>query len=61
MKNCKRNLELRKEIAKSQLTHWFIAEQLGVSAVTFSCWLRKELSEEVKTQIRSIIEKSKEE
>lgn len=55
MKSIIRNQDIRSEIEQSKLPHWFIAEQLGVSAVTFSCWLRRELPEETKHLIRNVI------
>lgn len=55
-----RNKDIRQEIKESGICHWMIAEQLGISDVTFSRRLRKELSTNEKNRIREIIINKKE-
>ncbi len=38
------NLEIRKEIRKSRLFHYEIADALGISESTLSKWLREEMN-----------------
>lgn len=54
-----RNLDIRQEIKESGIYHWVIAEELGISDVTFSRRLRKELSLDEKNKIREIISSRK--
>jgi len=49
------NAELREKIKKSGLYQWEIADKLGCSEMTLIRWLRKELPEETKQRILSII------
>ena len=39
----------------ADVKHWQIAEKLGVSEITFSRWLRKELSADKKEKIKQAI------
>lgn len=56
----KRNLDIRTLARVENVKHWQIAEVLGVSEITFSRWLRKELSPEKKEEIRKAIKEAKE-
>lgn len=55
----KRNNDIRTLARVEGLRHWQIAEVLGVSDITFSRWLRKELSPEKKEEIRNAIKVAK--
>ena len=46
-----KNLEVRMKIFESGLNHWEVANKLGVSATTFSRWLRFEITPNKKEQI----------
>jgi len=37
------NIEIREKIRTNGLTHYQVAEKIGVSEFTFSRWMRKEL------------------
>lgn len=54
------NLELRKEIKKSRLFHYEIADALGITEAAFSKSLRKELTAERKRQVLDAINQIKE-
>ncbi len=56
-----KNQDIRNEIKAAGLKLWQIAEKLGINDGNFSRLLRRELSAEKKTEIRSIIEKFKKE
>lgn len=56
-----RNRELRKKAKMSGVKLWQIAEKLNLTDGNFSRLLRKELSEEKKNQILSIITELKSE
>ena len=49
------NREIRQEIRKSGIYQWQIAAYIGVTEMTLIRWLRFELSNEKKEQIRSAI------
>jgi lambda repressor-like predicted transcriptional regulator len=49
------NADIRSEIRKSGIMMWEIASKLGIHHCTFSVWLRSEMSDELKGQIRAII------
>ncbi len=51
------NLEIRKEIKKSRLFHYEIADVLGISESTLSKWLRKEMDAGRKELIIQAIKK----
>jgi len=51
-----KNLDIRLKIKKNRLCHYEIAQQIGISEVTFCVWLRKELSEERKTKVLQAID-----
>lgn len=56
-----KNANVRKMIKEANLSHWRVAEALGVSEFTFCRWLRKEFSEEQIETVKTAIEKAKEE
>lgn len=55
-----KNVDIRTTARIADVKHWEIAEVLGVSEITFSRWLRKELSadkkEKIKQAIKQIVE-----
>jgi DNA invertase Pin-like site-specific DNA recombinase len=51
----KNNFEIRKAIRDKGKKYCEVAEALGVHSVTFSRWLKKELSEEDKQRILEVI------
>ena len=51
------NNYIRKSIDEAGLTHWQVAEQVGINHVTFSVWLRTELTDAQKKRIDEAIEK----
>ena len=53
----KKNQDIRTEVKNSGLYLWQIAEEMNISDNYMSRLLRKELSEEKKKEIRSIIER----
>ena len=53
------NAEIRESIRKKRLRHYEIAEALGVNEFTFSRWLRNELPDEKKREIKKAIEQIK--
>ena len=53
------NLDIRNAIFSNNIKKWQIAEKLGMTDSNFSRLLRKELSQEQKERILSIIEKLK--
>lgn len=50
------NLEIRQAIAKNRLRYFEVAEACGVTASTFSTWLRKEFTPEKKIDVLKAIE-----
>ena len=54
------NKDLRQEFRMADVRQWEVAEALGVSEMTFVKWLRRELPEEKKKQVREAILKAKE-
>lgn len=56
----KRNIDIRTLARVENLKHWQIAEQLGISEITFSRWLRTELDSEKKELIKTAIREIKE-
>ena len=46
-----KNLEVRMKIFESGLNHWEVAGALGVSATTFSRWLRFEMTPSKKEEV----------
>lgn len=55
------NADIRKEIESSGVKKWEIAAKLGVHHSTFSVWLRQEMSDEQKAQVKQAIAEIKEE
>ena len=53
----KKNQDIRAEVKNSGLFLWHIAEEMNISDNYMSRLLRKELSEEKKKEIRSIIKR----
>lgn len=53
----KKNVEVRKMAQQSKVYLYEIADALGVSKPTFNRWLRKEMTEERKSEIFNAIEK----
>ena len=51
----KNNLEIRKMINDRKLYYYEIADALGVSAYTFSVWMRRELSDEKRERVMDAI------
>ena len=51
------NTDIRKRIDEAGLTHWQVAEQVGINHVTLSVWLRTELTDVQKKRIDEAIEK----
>lgn len=56
-----KNQDIRNEVKAAGLKLWQIAEELGIYDWALSRLLRRELSDEKKAEIRSIIEKLKKE
>lgn len=56
-----KNSDIRGEIKAAGLFIWQVAAQLGIAESTFLRWLRFEMSDELKTQIRTAIGELKEE
>lgn len=56
MVSTKANIEIRKKIIEKGLFNYQIAKKLGVSDITFSRWMREELSEARKQRILKILE-----
>lgn len=50
------NIEIRGEIERRRLHYYEVADALGINAVTFSYWLRTELTEERKQKVLKAIE-----
>lgn len=46
-----KNLDVRMKIFESGLTHWQLAESMGVSACTMSRWLRTEMTPSKKEEV----------
>ena len=51
-----RNKDIREALAKSNIKYWELAEKIGVSASWLSVRLRKELPENEKLKIFSLIQ-----
>ena len=54
-----RNHDIHTAFSESGVRKWVVAEKLGMSDVTFSKKLRKELSENEKSKVLSLIEEFK--
>lgn len=55
----KANQDVREAALKNEIPLWMIAEGLNIADSTFSRWLRRELSQQKKEQVFSIIESLK--
>lgn len=51
------NIEVRTAIEKKRLKYYEVAEKVGITQVTFSQWLQRELSDERKKRVLEAIEK----
>lgn len=51
----KANKDIRKEIEDAGLTYWQVAEQIGITAGTFTVWLRTPLTKERKERTEKAI------
>ena len=51
---------IREEIERSRFKKYQIAEQMGISATSFSCMLRRELTDDQLFCVRNAISKLKE-
>lgn len=50
------NKELREEIKSHNLKYWQIADALGISASTFTVWMRHELTGEKRKAVLTAIQ-----
>lgn len=50
------NLEIRTQMRKADVRQWEVADCMGISEFTLTRWLRKELSQEQKTDISKAIQ-----
>ena len=53
------NIEIREAIKESGLRHWQIADMIGVADTTFCRMLRRELPEDKKQEILTVIQAAK--
>lgn len=53
------NIDIKELAKKSNVKLWQVADRLGLTDITFSKKLRKELSKEEKENVKSIIEELK--
>lgn len=51
----KANQTIRNEIKEAGLTYWQVAEQIGITAGTFTVWLRKPLTDTRKERTTNAI------
>ena len=51
-----KNLTIREKAGKYGIAFWVIAEKLGISASTFSVWMRTELSSERRQRVDEAID-----
>lgn len=51
------NKDLRAEFRIANVKQWEVAEEMGISEMTFVKWLRRELSEDKKKLVREAISK----
>lgn len=49
------NAEIRRMIENNNLLYWKIADKVGISSVTFSVWLRHELTSDKKNKVLTAI------
>lgn len=55
----KNNKTIRKRIESSGLNYWEVAEKIGITAGTFSVWLRTPLKDERKERTEQAIKELK--
>lgn len=55
------NADIRNEMKAAGLYYWQIAAKLGIAESTFIRWLRFELSDELKADVRAAIKELEEE
>ena len=60
MKKCV-NFEIRNKIKENRLTHWEVAEKMGISEFTLCRWLRQDLNKLQRKMAEEAIEALKEE
>jgi len=51
-----KNLEIREKSRMKNVPFWMIAEACGISAGTFTVWMRKELPEEKRRRVLAAID-----
>lgn len=56
----KANKTIRKKIEDAGFAYWQVADEIGITAGTFSVWLRTPLNEERKARTEQAIKKLKE-
>lgn len=61
MNNSIANADIRNEAERAEIKFWQIAAKLGIHHCTLTVWLRQEMSDERKAQIRQAIAEIKEE
>ena len=60
MNNSVANADIRKEAETAGVKLWQIAAKLGVHPCTLTVWLRQEMSDERKAQVRAAIKELEE-
>lgn len=55
----KANKDIRDQIAQQGLKHWQVAEQIGITASTFTVWLRTPLTDERRQRTEKAIKQLK--
>lgn len=60
MNNSVANADIRKEAETAGVKLWQIAAKLGIHHCTFCVWLRQEMSDERKAQVRAAIKELEE-
>lgn len=56
--SCMSNKGIRKAIKDANVTYWQVADVLGVSAATFTVWLRFELDDDKRQRVLDAIKKA---
>lgn len=56
----KANQDIRKEIQQQGLNYWQVAEQIGITASTFTVWLRTPLTDERRQRTEKALKELKE-
>jgi len=55
------NTEIREAIQRFGLKYWEVAERVGIADTTLTKWLRRELSDERRSQVLAAIDELKKE